>query len=362
MLLIFLRFRPIGLLTLLMASFSLWAQTDSTTIYLIGDTGNPKEAAEVFNLLEDKLSKTAPDAGAVVFLGDNLYPAGLPPANHFLRKEAEQALDLQLKHLANWQGPAIFVAGNHDWQYWGAEGWLYILNQEEYIKQEKPLRAVLPSGGCPGPSVLKIGEDVVLLMLDTQWWLHNFTKPNDSLCPAGTKQKWLLAISDSLKVYENKQVIVTAHHPLYSYGHHGGYFTWKQHLFPLLDFRKELYIPLPVLGTLSIWGRKLFPHPQDIRHKEYQTMKNGLAVILNQHPNVIYTSGHEHTLQHIKRGNVDYVVSGSGSKRNPIRKSKKALFTKSQMGFASVTYHKDGRKTLRFWVPESKQPIYRIAL
>ena len=48
----------------------------------------------------------------------------------------------------------------------------------------------------------------------------------------------------------NKTIFLASHHPFQSYGTHGGYFSWKDHIFPLTAANENLYIPLPIVGSL----------------------------------------------------------------------------------------------------------------
>jgi len=38
---------------------------------------------------------------------------------------------------------------------------------------------------------------------------------------------------------KDKKILFAAHHPLRSYGPHGGYYTWKQHIFPFTDLPEK---------------------------------------------------------------------------------------------------------------------------
>src|SRR5690606_18519064 len=57
------------------------------TFYLIGDAGNADEpkAKAVLELFQDKIKK-ADSASTVIFLGDNIYPNGMPLPNDPTRK------------------------------------------------------------------------------------------------------------------------------------------------------------------------------------------------------------------------------------------------------------------------------------
>ena len=95
----------------------------SHTFYLIGDAGNANEekAQQTISLLEDRLKKVDNNS-TLLFLGDNIYPKGLPnttKANE--RLIAESKLTNQLELSKNFKGQTIFIPGNHDW-YSGIKG------------------------------------------------------------------------------------------------------------------------------------------------------------------------------------------------------------------------------------------------
>ncbi len=87
------------------------------SFYLIGDAGNSneKEALETLGLLEEQLKKSEQNA-TLLFLGDNIYPKGLPDTNNPNdRIIAESKLVNQLRLSKNFKGQTIFIPGNHDW-------------------------------------------------------------------------------------------------------------------------------------------------------------------------------------------------------------------------------------------------------
>ena len=56
------------------------------SVFLVGDAGEPGKNP-VLDLLKTELEKVG-DRGSVIFLGDNIYPQGMPPKGHKLRAEA----------------------------------------------------------------------------------------------------------------------------------------------------------------------------------------------------------------------------------------------------------------------------------
>ena len=66
------------------------------TLFLIGDAGKPAKGGEpVLIALRQQLERSAGHA-TVAFLGDNLYPAGLPAPGHPDLAEMERRLDDQM--------------------------------------------------------------------------------------------------------------------------------------------------------------------------------------------------------------------------------------------------------------------------
>ena len=137
--------------------------------------------------------------------------------------------------------------------------------------------------------------------------------------------------------YKNryKMVLLASHHPFESYGRHGGYFSFKDHLFPFTAINKNLYIPLPVAGSLYPILRRAFSSPEDLHHPLYKQMKEQVDNALKASPNLIHAAGHEHTLQFIQDGQTQ-IVSGSGSKETYARRGKNTLFASVNYGYVTA--------------------------
>ena len=163
-----------------------------TTLLLIRDAGEPAAGAPVLAALEREVGCN-PAFTAVVFLGDNIYPRGMPDSTERSRKDAERCLDAQVAAASN-ASSVYFVPGNHDWAKHGDDGWDAIRRQGRYLTESGAAR-MLPAGGCPGPAVVDLGPQVRLILLDTQWWLHVGPRPGpDSFCGAGTPASVVTAI------------------------------------------------------------------------------------------------------------------------------------------------------------------------
>ncbi len=333
------------------------------SVFLIGDAGlatlegpNPP-----LDILREKLSE-AGERSAVVFLGDNIYPAGLPPEEAEDREKAENHLIAQMDILKDYPGRIFFVPGNHDWDNSGEDGLKAIQRMEEFIESYLDRGNVfLPDEGFPGPVDVKLfdkddnpllSRDIHLVALDTQWWLHPYQKPFDDtgeyhLDDSGD---FLAELTDVMRDRQTDHVIVAGHHPLFSNGVNGGHFPLKRHLLP------------PVFGTGYVLYRQFFGLPQDISHIRYQSLKRALLETFENAESLVYAAGHDHVLQHtIREGRRDdqhFVVSGTGSQTDYVAKGKGAEFAAQDRGFGAVKYYADRSSWLEFWNEEGNL-LYR---
>ncbi len=331
------------------------------SIFLIGDAGEPYENP-VLDLLKSENEKVG-KKGTVIFLGDNIYPKGLPPTGHPLREEAEIAINQQIASVKDFLGNKIFIPGNHDWQRSGSEGINWLQLQEQYVEAALDSTDVwLPSRGCPGPIEIEVDDKITIIIIDTQWFLHRHNKPTEgSDCDVKVPGELAVQFQDAIRRNKHKKVLVVSHHPMYSYGVHGGVFSVKDHLFPLTASKKmsNFYLPLPIIGSIYPLYRKVFGDPQDISHPSYKEFRNPMVSLMKQHDDIIHAAGHEHALEHIVKDDKHYIVSGSGSKNNGHVKQKgDALFAQNERGFARLDYYSSGRVELNFVSPDSDTPLY----
>lgn len=226
------------------------ASADITaSVYLIGDAGAPARAGEPVLIALRHLLDAGPDSSLVVFLGDNIYPRGLPDSLDRGFAEAARRLRAQLAVGGDRPERLIFVPGNHDWDKSGPDGWNRIRAQGRWLSRESSGRTLLlPANGCPGPAVVDVADGVRLILIDTEWWLTSHDRPGvASDCPARTSAEVTMALASAI---EGHRAIVLAHHPLASGGEHGGHFGVMEHLFPLRAIHPAVLLPLPLIGSV----------------------------------------------------------------------------------------------------------------
>lgn len=342
---------------LLIQCFVLHAQPDSvkSRVVLIGDAGALIEGqASVLQAIRKNISLDKKTV--VVYLGDNLYDAGLPHETYSRYSDIKAALDSQINLLKGTQAKGYMIPGNHDWENGGARGLETIIRQQNYVDQYGEGRIEFyPKTGCPGPVEIEIGDDVVLVVMDSQWWIHANDKPGvESDCDYKTEDEVINELGDILNKNYKKLILLATHHPFKSNGPHGGYFTWKQHIFPFTELRQNLYIPLPVIGSAYPIARSVFGTPQDIKHPSYSNLINRVMEVVNTHPHVIMVHGHEHGLQLLRDSSYNFIVSGSGCKTTRISPGRKAEFTARSLGFVTLDILKSKNVRANFYTMDKK--------
>ena len=326
----------------------------ASTLLLIGDAGNPAPGGEPVLQALTRMAAAAPERTTVVFLGDNVYPRGMPEPGSRDRPEAERRLRDQIRAVAAAGVPAIFIPGNHDWAKHAATGWAAIRRQEAVIRSDGGPVVLLPGGGCPGPAVVDVGARVRLVLLDTQWWLHGGPKPEppDTSCDPDTAAGVVDSVRGALRSAGRRTVIVAGHHPLESGGEHGGHFGWKDHLFPLRKVASWLWLPLPLLGSIYPLARQHGVSAQDLSGADNRRMRAALGEAFRPRAPLVYVSGHEHALQVLQPGCAPYVlVSGAGilGHEGPVAWRKDTRFASSAAGFMRLDVLDDGRVRLGVW-------------
>jgi hypothetical protein len=361
----------------LLAGHALHAQVDTTVsiedsvdqrIILIGDAGElaTDSSHPVVRAVKQyiKLDKRS----TILFLGDNLYKTGLPDIEFNTYQKARAILDSQLSIADGTDAKVFMMPGNHDWENGGRGGYDAIIRQQLYVDflaVDKPNIKYYPEDGCPGPREILIGDDIAVIIFDSQWWLHPHDKPEiESDCESKTTEELVQQIEEMAARNSKRLVILACHHPFKSNGPHGGFFRLKQHIFPFTDWRPSLYIPLPVIGSIYPISRSVFGTPQDIPHPIYTDMITQITTAVRRSaPNVMFVGGHEHNLQHIRDSSYHYIVSGGGCKTNRVSESRKSEFISRTQGFGVLEITKSKIVTLKFYtVSDSVRQPYTATI
>lgn len=272
-----------------------------TTLFLIGDAGepDPRDTGAPLESLTVQVA-AAPQRSIVLFLGDNIYPDGIPEEGAADFRDARRRLAEQVFAVPP-GARGIFLPGNHDWGNVTPFGLYALRNQERLIAAlargtdtsvTRDVR-MLPGNGCPGPTAIDAGR-LRLILLDTQWWLHPYIVRDSASRCRNTMGEVTQELRRLVKIHaqvEAPVVVVAGHHPLMSGGEHGGY--------------------------CSITGpfRRLGVRSQDVMSGTNRRMRDSLETAMREARPLIFAAGHDHNLQ-VLRGSsaVKYLlVSGAGS-------------------------------------------------
>ena len=319
----------------------------SHTFYLIGDAGASPvgDLNPALKIFKEKLA-TATANSTAIFLGDNIYPAGFTAKKKDAKAHnlAKNHLDAQLKTVDNFKGKTVFIPGNHDWYANGLKG---LKREEKYIeKQLGNKKTFFPEDGCPIQKI-KINDEVVVIAIDSEWYLTNWDKHptiNDD-CDIKSREQFFQELEGLIKKNAHKTTIIAIHHPLFTYGVHGGQYSFKQQFYPAHN-----KIPLPIIGSLGNLLRKTTgASTTDMQNKRYRELKKRI-VTLSQYANmVIIASGHEHSLQYIVEDNVRQIVSGSGAKEGATKLINGSKFSTGKRGYAILEVYKDGSSRVKYY-------------
>lgn len=317
------------------------------TFYLVGDAGlSPLgDMNPVLKNFKKRLD-SAEENSTAIFLGDNIYPAGLPdPKDSTVAYlTAKNHLDAQLNTLTNYKGRKLFIPGNHDWY---TEGLVGLEREENYVKEVlNDKDAFLPKNGCP-IEVIEVSDEIVIIALDTEWYLTNWNKRPDinDKCEIKSREKFLLELEDAIKDYRDRTTVIAMHHPMTSYGPHGGQYSFKKHFYP-----KDQPVPLPGLGTfINVLRRTSGASTEDMSNKRYLDLVKKVTTLAQFSEKVIFASGHEHTLQYIVENNTPQIVSGSGAKEGDTRLLNGSRFSTGRMGYAILEVYGDGSSRVRYY-------------
>ncbi len=329
-------------------------------LLLIGDAGAPREDEPTLALLT-QWAREAPARTMVIFLGDNVYNNGMPPLDAPDRAEMERRLQAQIDVIKDSGAAGFFLAGNHDWEY-GSAG---LGRQADYIRAQLGRDdGFLPRAGCVGPVKLDV-EHLRIIALDSDIWVNPKLSPLGD-CPQQGLDDSLDELKELLRTAGDRHVVVVSHHPLDTHGIHGGFFDWKDHLFPLRAVKSWMWLPLPIIGSLyPILRWNVVKHYEELNSSTYRDMilRFGAAFAIKKP--LLNAGGHDHSLQVMVGDSVGYIlVSGAGidSRLSTVTDRENTLFAHMHAGFMVVDFLEDGSAWLSVVEPGPAEVVFFLRL
>jgi hypothetical protein len=298
-------------------------------LLLAGDGGEVREGDPTLALLGDWGDKY-PERATAIFLGDNIYPAGLQSGD---RARGEAILRRQLEAT---RAGKLFVPGNHDWGFTGVQRLApgVLGNQQAFLESQAHLGVDFePKGGCPGPVAVELLEPgqplpggLTVLVLDLHWWL--LAEDERPVCEGIVDtEAFLERFRAELEARRGENVIVAAHHPIRSGGPHGG-------------FTRGFWFDLGVAIFYRLYT------VQDLVEPGYREMVRVLSEVLAENPPLAMVGGHDHNLQILDGGDEArlVVVSGAASQVTRVTSLESTLFAHAHLGFVVFDFYEAAGK------------------
>ncbi len=315
-------------------------------LYLVGDIGASQSKvynSKIVDLIKSELrpnSKTQ----SVVFLGNSFSENGLPDTESPEFSMIDKSIEEYIAKLKDNTDKVYFIPGNNEWFNGHNYTTSSVHHVEEYVQSKANDKNIfVPSNGCGEPKVVELTDDLVLLLMDSQWLLQgdNSDERKRSGCEIDDELELVTFLQEILSKNKNKNVILAAHHPIYSNGKTGGNYGASSHL-----------LPLPILGSLFTGIKKIGGGSQKFGHPQYEAYRSAIKLALGNFEGVIHASAHDQNMQYFAKNSNHFVVAGSGANVEFVRKGGDADFAFMNKGFAKITHTKNLELWLEFYIPD----------
>lgn len=256
------------------------------TFVVIGDWGRDGNMRQTD--VAHAMGTAAAECGSrfTISTGDNFYPSGVTSVTDPQWKTSFE----DIYSAPSLQTPWYVALGNHDYRGSARAQVHYSRTSPRWRMPDNYFKLSGVDHGMP---------QLDIFVLDTTPFLKSFHEQVTEMvhgrvakAETGQQMAWF---EDSLATSTASWKLVVGHHPVYSGGHHGDTPELIERVQPLL-------------------------------------VKYGVQAYLN---------GHDHVLQHIRRGAVDYICSGSGASAGFSRTVEGARFQSSRAGFAMFAVGRD---------------------
>jgi len=315
----------------LCCSFSSIAQPKlDHKVFLIGNISKLQPSSDYFRQLIKELNLQQQKTSLLI-LGDisKKNKGDSPP---IFNTKILSAFD-QIK---NDQVKIHFISGDKDWDNSGKDGWNHVQQLEVYLKKNVNAdHSFSPDDGCPGPHEIKVDDDLVIITINSQWFMHPYDRPGltSSTCDILFDYEFWEELEDAIEDNEDKNIIIAAHHPVYSHGFYSGkVYDWKSFI--------------PIFGGPYQSFRRHDGTPKDMSNTQYKLYIQNLQRILNEHHGIIFVSGHEFDAQVLQVDENYFINSGASYRSRKTRNSKSTLFRNSKLSYSILDYYEDGKVDL----------------
>lgn len=322
------------LLTFGFSTIAVLAQPSSPIqrIWLIGNTADIQNDSDFFTHFRKNLENTVEPVHIIVN-GDLIKSCkgGEVP---------KLPVDMLLKSVAGLdQVSMTIIPGDRDWNNSG-KGGLDCVEELRDLVDSYDMDNVewAIKKGCPGPELIEISPEILLVTINTQWWNHPFRKPipADTDCDVVAIYDVLEELEDAVEGNRDRNVLIAGHFPPFSLGRYGGRFPFKDHFLP------------PIIGSVNVAYRQHVGNHRDISNRNFREMASRLLNMALEHEGLVFVSGHEPNQQVISYEGNYLINSGAPEKVSYVAKSRIAKLSEAKAGFLEMLYYDDGAVHYQF--------------
>ena len=244
----------------------------------------------------------------------------------------------RLLEMAGKKGKLVFIPGDREWDNGGKRGLKKVKALERYLESIKGKgKIIFPQNGCPGPEIIDIGENLRIVVINTQWFVEDDIGPEeeDTDCGLLNETEFWAEIEDILGDSENRNLVVAGHHPALSFGQFAGYKLTKQHFTP------------PIVGSFIASYRQNVGGPKDLNQKNLRGYSSKFLHLAQRFPGSIVVSGHEYDTQLLIKDETYHINSGAVAEGHRVGRGKETIYRSKKTGFSKIVFEKDGNVTLK---------------
>jgi len=200
--------------------------------------------------------------------------------------------------------------------------------------------------------VVDFGKRIRFVFIDLWAAVHQIDTQDERQadCPYRAGEDRILhRIAEIFAESKGREVIFVTHAPMMTSGPHGGYFPWREHVFPLRVFHRDLWIPLPIIGSIFPLARIMGVSDTDMMSSNYRIYIDNAKSIFRPGMPSLVVAGHEHSLQiHVDPTGVMHAVSGAGStkKVDYVREMNSDLMSLAAPGYMRLDSFVDDKSRL----------------
>lgn len=321
------------ILPLLSLAFFLNGNAQNTDVYLLGNLKGPKLEKRLRHFAQSIDQQSNGKEFTLLLLGD-------------IRQKnliKEDSLIAFLKKIEEKNGRIIAVTGDRDWDKSSTYGLDTVAALEHRFNHKLGHHIFIPSKDCPGPYIKDIGDNIRIIGINSQWWLHPYRKviPVDSDCKNITKVQILDELDEAIASADGRQVIIMTHHPIISGGVYGGALNMIEHLFPYKHDKPNNKTFLPFYGSFYMNYRRNIGESQDMISEIYTSFIDDIDEAIRDYKNIIVCSSHEYDMEVLKMNDNYQIISGGLLKTSKVDKIDNTLYASDKLGYVKLEIGKD---------------------